>query len=98
MTPQMKPKDLILEIFRETDFVMESFGGSASTSDASSEQVRQSIAAINKACSAFLNGQDYEPHVDKFLRRQMEVDVYEEFEMWGKFSPPPQFIEDKDPE
>ena len=60
------------------------------------DQLRQSLAAINKACSAFLNGQDTTPHVDKFLRRQLELDVYEELEIWGKFSPPPQIIEESD--
>jgi hypothetical protein len=30
------------------------------------------------------------------MRRQMEADVYEEFEIWGKFSPPPQFIKHDD--
>ena len=91
----MEAKDLILEIFRETDFLMELKGAEHNTGN-SIESQQQSIAAINKACSAFLNGQDFEPYVDKFLRRQMEVDVYEEFEIWGKFSPPPQFIENKD--
>ena len=91
----MEAKDLILEIFRETDFLME-LQGAEHDSEHATETRQQSIAAINKACSAFLNGQDFEPYVDKFLRRQMEVDVYEEFEIWGKFSPPPQFIENKD--
>ena len=93
---KMTPKDLILEIFRETDFVMESLTNEAAAGDSSAGQVQQSLAAINKACSAFLNGQDFAPHVDKFLRKQMEDDVYEEFEIWGKFSPPPQFIQDSD--
>jgi hypothetical protein len=91
----MNAKDLILEIFRETDFLMELKSSDHNTADAIESQ-QQSIAAINKACSAFLNGQDFEPHVERFLRRQMEVDVYEEFEIWGKFSPPPQFIDSKD--
>ncbi|MEM7097833.1 MAG: hypothetical protein AAF541_06190 [Pseudomonadota bacterium] len=90
----MEAKKLILEIFRETDFIAESLNQQEGGSAADSDQVVQSIAAINKACSAFLNGQDWEPHVEKFVRRQMETDVYEEFEIWGKFSPPPQFIED----
>lgn len=91
----MDAKDLILEIFRETDFLMELKSSDQNTADAIESQ-QQSIAAINKACSAFLNGQDFEPHLERFLRRQMEVDVYEEFEIWGKFSPPPQFIESQD--
>jgi len=91
----MQPKDLILEIFRETDFLIE-MQGAENTAAQLLESQQKSIAAINKACSALLNGQDFEPHVEKFLRRQMEVDVYEEFEIWGKFSPPPQFIDNKD--
>ena len=88
-TKSMDAKKFILEVFRETDFIKESLTAGASETDS---QVKESIAAINKACSAFLNGQDVEPHVDRFMRRQMEVDVYEEFEIWGKFSPPPQII------
>lgn len=91
----MQPKDLILEIFRETDFLIE-MQGAENTAAQLLESQQKSIAAINKACSALLNGQDFETHVEKFLRRQMEVDVYEEFEIWGKFSPPPQFIDNKD--
>lgn len=95
----MKPKDFVLEIFRETDFINESVNWEAIADQSSADQLRQSLAAINKACSAFLNGQDTQPHIDQFLRNQLEVDVYEEFEIWGKFSPPPQFIDegDKDP-
>ncbi len=89
----MDAKKFILEIFRETDFISESFTADSSGTD---DEVKQSIAAINKACSAFLNGQDTEPHIEQFIRRQMEVDVYEEFEIWGKFSPPPQFIKHDD--
>mgnify|MGYP003958060861 FL=1 len=44
----------------------------------------------------FLNGQDTDDAVGKFLRRSLEVNVYEEFEIWGKFSPPPQFISEKE--
>ena len=91
----MEAKDLILEIFRETDFLIELQGSENNTAHTIENQ-QTSIAAINKACSTLLNGQDFVPHVDKFLRRQMEVDVYEEFEIWGKFSPPPQFIERPD--
>lgn len=91
----MDAKKLILEIFRETDFINESADWASIEAEESASQVQQSIAAINKACSAFLNGQETEPHVDQFLRRQMEVEVYEEFEIWGKFSPPPQFIDEE---
>ena len=89
----MDAKKFILEIFRETDFISESLNAD---SFGTNDEVKQSIAAINKACSAFLNGQDTEPHIEQFIRRQMEVDVYEEFEIWGKFSPPPQFIKHDD--
>lgn len=90
----MKPKEFVLEVFRETDFLNESVNWDALASEPSAKQLQASLAAINKACSAFLNGQDTEPHVDRFLRRQLEADVYEELEIWGKFSPPPQFIDD----
>ena len=91
----MKSKEFILEIFRETDFINESVNWD-SLSEPAVSQLRQSITAINKACSAFLNGQDTDHAVGKFLRRGLEVDVYEEFEIWGKFSPPPQFISEKE--
>ena len=90
----MDPKELILEIFRETDFVAETHLANLNVDAGSAEQIQQSLAAINKACSAYLNGQDAAPHMDRFLRRSMEEDVYEEMELWGKFSPPPQFIQD----
>ena len=89
----MDAKKFILEIFRETDFISESLNAD---SFGTHDEVKQSIAAINKACSAFLNGQDTEPHIEQFIRRQMEGDVYEEFEIWGKFSPPPQLIKHDD--
>ncbi len=92
----MKPKDFVLEIFRETDFINESVNWQALEQEPTASQLRNSLLAINKACSAFLNGQETEPHLDKFIRRQLEVDVYEELEIWGKFSPPPQIINDGD--
>ena len=91
----MKPKDFVLEVFRETDFINESVNWDAITDDETAAQLRAAIGTINKACSAFLNGQDTQPHVDRFLRRQLEEDVYEEFEIWGKFSPPPQIIKEE---
>lgn len=91
----MKSKEFVLEIFRETDFINETVNWD-SLSEPAASQLRQSITAINKACSAFLNGQDTDDAVGKFLRRSLEVDVYEEFEIWGKFSPPPQFISEKE--
>ena len=90
----MKPKNFVLEVFRETDFIDQSVNWDAIPDEPTRDQLRQSLAAINKACSAFLNGQDTTPHVDKFLRRQLELDVYEELEIWGKFSPPPQIIDE----
>ncbi|MEM7077235.1 MAG: hypothetical protein AAF513_01280 [Pseudomonadota bacterium] len=89
----MDAKKFVLEIFRETDFINESVNWETLASDDDTSRVQQSIAAINKACSAFLNGQDVEPHLDNLQRKQMEEDVYEEMEIWGKFSPPPQFID-----
>ena len=90
----MKPKEFVLEIFRETDFINESVNWDAMANEETASQLRAAIGTINKACSAFLNGQDAQPHVDRFLRRQLEEDVYEEFEIWGMFSPPPQIIDD----
>ena len=90
----MKPKEFVLEVFRETDFISESVNWNAIANDETANQLRAAIGTINKACSAFLNGQDTQPHVDRFLRRQLEEDVYEEFEIWGKFSPPPQIIDE----
>ena len=87
----MQAKELILEILRETNFVSETFGAQIKE-----EKVQQSIAAINKACSAFLNGQEVEPRVDQFVRKEMEEEVYEEMELWGKFAPPPEFVSDSD--
>ena len=92
----MKPKDFVLEVFRETDFLGESVNWEAISDDDAAVQLRAALGTINKACSAFLNGQDPEPYLDRFLRRQLEVDVYEEFEIWGKFSPPPQIIDEGD--
>jgi hypothetical protein len=90
----MKPKDFVLEVFRETDFIGESVNWDGIADEQTASQLRAALGNINKACSAFLNGQDPEPHLDRFLRRQLEVDVYEEFEIWGKFSPPPQIIDE----
>lgn len=92
----MKPKDFVLEIFRETDFINQSVNWKAIETEPTASQLQASLLAINKACSAFLNGQDAEAAIDKLSRRKLEVNVYEEFEIWGKFSPPPQFIRDKD--
>ena len=90
----MKAKDFVLEVFRETDFINESVNWESISDQETANQLRSAIGVINKACSAFLNGQDAQPHVDRFLRSQMEEDVYEEFEIWGKFSPPPQIIDE----
>ena len=87
----MQAKELILEILRETNFVSETFGAQIKE-----EKVQQSIAAINKACSELLNGQEVEPRVDQFVRKEMEEEVYEEMELWGKFAPPPEFVSDSD--
>jgi len=91
----MKPKDFVLEIFRETDFLNQSVNWDAVSGEPTAGQLQESLLAINKACSAFLNGQDTQAATDKFLRRQLEEDVYEELEIWGKFSPPPQFISEQ---
>ena len=94
----MKPKDFVLEVLRETDFINQSVNWEAIEPEPTASQLQDSLLAINKACSAFLNGQDSQAEVDKFSRRKLEVDVYEEFEIWGKFSPPPQFVREKDKE
>lgn len=75
---------------------MESVNWDALAEEPSAAELLKSLTAINKSCSAFLNGQDTQPHLAKLLRRQLEEDVYEELEIWGKFSPPPQFIRDGD--
>ena len=31
--------------------------------------------------------------MDKFLRKEVELKTYEEMEIWGKFTPPEQFIQ-----
>jgi hypothetical protein len=92
----MKPKNFVLEIFRETDFINQSVNWEAISAEPTASQLQESLLAINKACSAFLNGQDAEAEVEKFLRSKLELNVYEEFEIWGKFSPPPQIIRDKE--
>ena len=88
----MNAKELILEIFREADFISETL--SQRTNEEAKDQSPEllSASAIKKACGAFLNGQDPTTHVDGFQRKELEMNSCEEMEIWGKFTPPPQFI------
>lgn len=88
----MNAKELILEIFREADFISETL--SQRTNEEAKDQSPEllSASAIKKACGAFLNGQDPTTHVDGFQRKELELNSCEEMEIWGKFTPPPQFI------
>ena len=88
----MDAKALLFEIFRETDFISETLN--QRTMGASDEQSVElkSANAIKKACGAFINGQDPEPYLEQFQRKELEVNSCEEMEIWGKFTPPPQFI------
>ena len=89
----MKPKDFILELFRETDFLYESLDWRKLEGLEDGENLRSALGNLRRACSAYLNGQDVEDAVAQFRRAQLEADVYEELEIWGKFSPPPQIID-----
>ena len=88
----MNAKELILEIFREADFISETL--SQRTNEEAKDQSPEllSASAKKKACGAFLNGQDPTTHVDGFQRKELELNSCEEMEIWGKFTPPPQFI------
>ena len=68
-----KLKEFVLEILRETDFISESGNWDAIANEPSASQLKQSLAAINKACSAFLNGQETQPRVDKFSNRSTQL-------------------------
>ena len=95
----MDAKALILEIFREADFISETLNQQSSKDAKNKPPELQSASAIKKACGAFLNGQDPTPHVDGFQRKELELNSCEEMEIWGKFTPPPQFITyDDEPE
>jgi hypothetical protein len=89
----MKPKDFILELFRETDFLYETLDWRKLEKSEDGESLRSALGNLRRACSAYLNGQDVEDAVARFRRAQLEADVYEELEIWGKFSPPPQIID-----
>tara|TARA_B100000900_G_scaffold345438_1_gene309835 strand:+ start:1131 stop:1418 length:288 start_codon:yes stop_codon:yes gene_type:complete len=88
----MDAKALILEIFRETDFISETLNQQSSEDGKNQSPELRSASAIKKACGAFLNGQDPTPHIDGFQRKELELNSCEEMEIWGKFTPPPQFI------
>jgi hypothetical protein len=88
----MDAKALILEIFREADFISETLSQKSAEDTKTQSPELLSASAIKKACGAFLNGQDPTPHVDGFQRKELELNSCEEMEIWGKFTPPPQFI------
>ena len=89
----MKPKDFILELFRETDFLYETLDWRKLEKSEDGESLRSALGNLRRACSAYLNGQDVEDAVARFRRAQLEADVYEELEIWGEFTPPPQIID-----
>ena len=88
----MKPKEFILELFQETDFLYALDWRKLEKSE-DGESLRSALGNLRRACSAYLNGQDVEDAVARFRRAQPEADVYEELEIWGKFTPPPQIID-----
>ena len=89
----MKPKEFILELFRETDFLYETLDWRKLEKSEDGESLRSALGNLRRACSAYLNGQDVEDAVARFRRAQLEADVYEELEIWGKVTPPPQIID-----
>jgi len=88
----MDAKALIFEIFRETDFISETLDQKSKEANIAHSPELKSAAAIKRACGAFLNGQDPAPYLEDFQRKELEVNSCEEMEIWGKFSPPAQFI------
>tara|TARA_Y100000590_G_scaffold365018_1_gene423675 strand:- start:132 stop:419 length:288 start_codon:yes stop_codon:yes gene_type:complete len=88
----MTGRELILEIYREADFVTEMTLSRCSLEVAEEMIEFQSAMNIKRACSAFLNGEDVNPHTNKFVRKELELNACEELEIWGKFSPPDQII------
>ena len=89
----MKPKEFILELFRETDFLYETLDWRKLEKSEDGESLRSALGNLRRTCSAYLNGQDVDDAVARFRRAQLEADVYEELEIWGKFTPPPQIID-----
>ena len=88
----MTGRELILEIFREADFVTEMTLSKHSIESAEQMVEFQSAMSIKRASSAFLNGEEVRPHTRKFVRKELEMNACEELEIWGKFSPPDQII------
>ena len=89
----MKTKEFVQEIYREADFITTMMLSKEPMESLRDKKEFQSSLRIKEACSAFLNDEDVEPHVDKFLRKEVELKTYEEMEIWGKFTPPEQFIQ-----
>ena len=90
---RMKTKEFVQEIYREADFITTMMLSTEPMETLRDKKEFQSSLRIKEACSAFLNDEDVEPHVDKFLRKEVELKTYEEMEIWGKFTPPEQFIQ-----
>ena len=86
-------KEFVKQIYRQADFITTMMLSKESMETLRDKKEFQSSLRIKEACSAFLNDEDVEPHVDKFLRKEVELKTYEEMEIWGKFTPPEQFIQ-----
>ena len=69
----MNAKELILEIFREADFISETLNQRYKDEIKDPSPELRSASAIKRACGAFLNGQDPEPHTDGFQRKELEL-------------------------
>ena len=93
MLLRMKTKEFVQEIYREADFITTMMLSKEPMETLRDKKEFQSSLRIKEACSAFLNDEDVDPHVDKFLRKEVELKTYEEMEIWGKFTPPEQFIQ-----
>ena len=78
----MTGRELILEIFREADFVTEMTLSKHSIESAEQMVEFQSAMSIKRACSAFLNGEEVRPHTRKFVRKELEMNACEELEIW----------------
>ena len=83
MLLRMKTKEFVQEIYREADFITTMMLSKEPMETLRDKKEFQSSLRIKEACSAFLNDEDVEPHVDKFLRKEVELKTYEEMEIWG---------------
>ena len=65
----MKPKEFILELFRETDFLYETLDWRKLEKSEDGESLRSALGNLRRACSAYLNGQDVDDAVARFSAR-----------------------------